>query len=236
MSKNGGIRLSEDLDFTGGADFTRETLYSLGEILVSTLNQKYGLIVKVTEPVKDNGNVDTWKVKIETRPEHNHLPAQRINIDICAIPSYEKRPMLLLNPYGVDMGTTGLIIQAQSKEEIYTDKIIAFALRPNRVKYRDLWDIIWLHQQACKPNLELIPKKLQDRNCNLNEFLTLFQDRRQLLKSTNNASLAFEQEMQRFLPKEQIAETMQQSHIWGFIIYLLEETNNQMSKIFNISP
>ncbi|MCE2991595.1 MAG: nucleotidyl transferase AbiEii/AbiGii toxin family protein, partial [Alphaproteobacteria bacterium] len=67
-------------------------------------------------------------VKIETRPEHNHLPAQRINIDICAIPSYEKRPMLLLNPYGVDMGTTGLVIQAESKEAIYTDKIIAFAL------------------------------------------------------------------------------------------------------------
>lgn len=230
----GGIRLSEDLDFTGGADFTRDTLYSLGDILVSTLNQKYGLIVKVTEPVKDSGNLDTWKVKIETRPEHHHLPAQRINIDICAIPSYEKRPMLLLNPYGVDMGTTGLIIQAQSKEEIYTDKIIAFALRPNRVKYRDLWDMIWLHQQACKPNLHLIPQKLQDRNCKLNEFFTLFNDRRQLLANSKNASIEFEKEMQRFLPISQVAESMQQSHIWNFILYLLEDISHQMLNIFNV--
>lgn len=30
-----------------------------------------------------------------------------------------KRPMILLNTYGVDMGTSGLIIQAQSREEVY---------------------------------------------------------------------------------------------------------------------
>jgi hypothetical protein len=38
---------------------------------------------------------------------------------------------MLINPYGVDMGTNGLIIQAQSREEIYTDKLLEFALRPN---------------------------------------------------------------------------------------------------------
>ena len=46
------------------------------------------------------------------------------------------------------MGTGGLIIQAESKEEIFADKLIAFALRPNRIKYRDLWDIVWLHQNT----------------------------------------------------------------------------------------
>ena len=72
--------------------------------------------------------------------------------------------MMLLNPYAVDMGTSGLIIQAQSREEIYADKLIAFAFRPNRIKYRDLWDISWLHSQAIKPRLELIPHKLKDQN------------------------------------------------------------------------
>ena len=69
--------------------------------------------------------------------------------------------MMLLNHYGVDMGTSGLIIQAQSREEIYTDKIIAFAFRPNRIKYRDLWDILWLHGQGLKPRFKLIPDKLE---------------------------------------------------------------------------
>ena len=103
------------------------------------------------------------KIKIETRPQQRHLPTQRINIDICAIPSYEKQPMVLLNPYGVDMGTNGLVIQAQSREEIYADKLLTFALRPNRLKHRDLWDIVWLHQQGLQPRFGLIANKLQDR-------------------------------------------------------------------------
>ncbi len=75
----------------------------MGKILIENLNDKYGLPVKVSEPIKDHTNVDTWKIKIETRPLQTHLPAQRINIGIRALPSYEKQPMMLLNPYGVDM-------------------------------------------------------------------------------------------------------------------------------------
>jgi predicted nucleotidyltransferase component of viral defense system len=169
----GGFRLSEDLDFTGGSNFMRSQLSTMAELLIESLFNKYGLLVVVSEPTQDKSNVDTWKIKIQTRPEQKHMPAQRINIDICAVPSYEIRPMLLINPYGVDMGTNGLVIQAQSREEIYADKLLAFALRPNRIKYRDLWDISWLHQQGIKPRLELIPNKLQDRNYTLENFMDL---------------------------------------------------------------
>jgi len=51
---------------------------------------------------------------------------------------------MLRNIYGIDMGTSGLILYAESMREILTDKMIAFALRPNRVNNRDLWDIVWL--------------------------------------------------------------------------------------------
>jgi len=91
----GGIRLSEDLDFTGGSNFTKNSLSTMGQALIENLNNKYGLSVKVTEPIQDKQNVDTWKIKIETKPEQKHLPRQRINIDICAIPSYEKLPMMI---------------------------------------------------------------------------------------------------------------------------------------------
>ena len=36
------------------------------------------------------------------------VPAQRINMDVCTIPSYQVRPMSLLNLYGVEMGVSGL--------------------------------------------------------------------------------------------------------------------------------
>lgn len=224
----GGVRLSEDLDFTGGSDFTRDGLSTMSHLLVENLNDKYGLLVKVGEPVKDKKNVDTWKIKVETRPRHKHLSAQRINIDICSVPSYEKRPMMLLNLYGVEMGTSGLIIQAQSREEIYADKLIAFGLRPNRLKYRDLWDIAWLHQQGLKPRIELIPNKLRDRNYTVGYFLRLFNNRKQLLIENGNIALEFKQEMHRFLSIEQIAEVIEKDNLWEFITYLIEDLGSQI--------
>lgn len=227
----GGMRLSEDLDFTGGSHFTRDSLATMGQVLIESLNTKYGLFVQVSEPVKDKNNVDTWKLKIETRPQYKHLPAQRINIDICAVPSYEKQPMMLLNPYGVDMGTSGLIIQAQSREEIYTDKLIAFALRPNRIKYRDIWDILWLHQQNIKPRFELIAKKLGDRGVSSKLFLKRFYDRGQSLSSDISISSEFNKEMLRFLPVEKVQKHMNKDNLWSFIIYLINDLDAKLRRI-----
>lgn len=218
----GGIRLSEDLDFTGGKDFSRKSLSKMGKCLIDNLNEKYSLKVTVSEPEKDVKNVDTWKIKIETRPKQRHLSAQRINIDICAVSSYEKQPMMLINPYGVDMGASGLIIQAQSREEIYTDKLLAFALRPNRIKYRDLWDIVWLHQQGLKPNFELIPKKLSDRAITQEYFSNLFEQRLNSLSQDNRLEMDFKKEMRRFLSLEQINKTIDQDSLWSFIIFLMK--------------
>ena len=93
----GSPRLSEDLDFTGGADFQKADLDGLGQTLVEKLGVRYGLPVKVSEPVKTGGNVSTWKLIVETRPQRRDLPSQRINIDICALPSHDRRPMVLRN-------------------------------------------------------------------------------------------------------------------------------------------
>ena len=229
----GGIRLSEDLDFTGGENFSRNSLSNMANILTTNLNEKYNLKVLVNSPVKDINNVDTWKIKIETRPKQKHLPTQRINIDICAIPSYEKQPMVLINPYNIDMGTSGLVIQAQSREEIYADKIIAFALRPNRLKHRDLWDMLWLHQQGIKPKLNLIPRKLQDRKTKAKQFLDLFDQRCKLLETDASLSIEFEKEMQRFLPSEQIKTMLEQNKLWSFIVYLIKDLKTQVCQNLN---
>jgi predicted nucleotidyltransferase component of viral defense system len=223
-----GVRLSEDLDFKRGIDFSRESLSAMGKELTSDLQEKYGLPVHVSEPTKDTKNVDTWKIKIETRPQQKSMPAQRINIDICALPSYEKRPMMLLNPYGVDMGTSGLIIQAQGREEIYADKLIAFALRSNRIKYRDLWDILWLHGQGLKPKFDLIPLKLNDRHYALGDFLKVFDERMSLLKDNHKMAIEFKQEMSRFLPEESLNKILGQDNLWSFIAYLMEDLGQQM--------
>jgi len=189
----------------------------LAAILVDRLEAKYGLHVTVGEPKKDTGNVDTWKMNIITRPEQKSLPSQRINIDICTLPSHDRRPMMLRNHYGVDMGTSGLIIQAQSREEILADKLVALALRTNRLKNRDLWDIVWLKQQGIDLPLDLIPKKILDRHLSTAEFLDLLNARKSQLQRDAVLRHDFIQEMRRFLSARIVAETIENEAFWTYL-------------------
>ncbi len=77
----GNNRLSEDLDFNGGADFTKNSLSELAQVLIKNLHEKYDLAIEVSEPLKENSNVDTWKIKVQTRPQQKNIPNQRINIE-----------------------------------------------------------------------------------------------------------------------------------------------------------
>ena len=213
----GSNRLSEDLDFTGGGGFSRETLADLGRVLVKRLNAKYNLQVQVSEPVRETTNVDTWKLKVVTQPQQNSLPVQRIHIDICAVPSYDRQPMLLRNHYGVDMGTSGLMIQAQSRGEILADKMVAFVLRPNRIKNRDLWDIGWLKQQNISLPLELLARKVADHRRNIDEFLVLLEERMQQLQTQPEVREGFIHEMRRFLPPQVISRTVENEEFWMYL-------------------
>ena len=217
----GSNRLSEDLDFTGGKGFKRETLAGLGAVLVERLQVKYNLKVEVSEPVRETGNVDTWKLKVITRPQQKNLPVQMIHIDICAIPSYDRQPMILRNHYGVEMGTSGLIIQAQSREEILADKMVAFALRPNRIKNRDLWDIGWLKQQNVTLPLELVVKKVADHRRNIEDFLKLLEERNRQLRDEPAIRKGFIHEMRRFLPPQVVSRTVENKEFWVYLTDLL---------------
>ncbi|WP_328983511.1 nucleotidyl transferase AbiEii/AbiGii toxin family protein [Thiorhodovibrio winogradskyi] len=219
----GSNRLSEDLDFTGGTEFNRAALASLGDVLVERLQAKYGLSVRVSEPVRDSGKVATWKMRVMTRPGRHDLPAQRINIDICAIPSHDRRPMLLRNPYGVDMGTSGLILQAESRDEILADKLIAFVLRPNRIKHRDLWDIGWLVQQGTELPLSLIPVKIKDHQRTTPDFLARLTERRRQLLEDPEIQAGFVREMARFLPQGMISKTLMQKAFWTWLTELIAD-------------
>lgn len=219
----GSARLSEDLDFTGGADFTRETLATFADTLVRTLEAKYSLAVRVSEPVKVSAGVDTWKLVVLTHPGRRDLPPQRIHIDVCAIPSHDRRPMMLRNIYGVDLGTSGLILYAQSREEILADKFISLTFRPNRLKNRDLWDIAWLKQQGVELPAALIPLKIADHRRTPADFATAIQGRLVALKTDPACRAAFVAEMQRFLPARLADETVAQEPYWTYLVNLLDE-------------
>jgi predicted nucleotidyltransferase component of viral defense system len=216
----GSARLSEDLDFAGGAAFDRTELSALGELLVRKIHDKYGLAVSVVGPQRESGDVDTWKIKVVTRPEQPHLPSQKINIDICAIESHDRKPAMIRNHYRTDFGTSGMLLNAESREEIFADKIIALGLRPKRVKYRDLWDIVWLVQQGIRADPALVARKLADRKVSSSDFGALVRGRKEILQTAYEEYLF---EMRRFLPKPLVSEMTSQGGYWAFLLSILQD-------------
>ena len=227
----GSARLSEDLNFTGGSHFKRNDLAGLARVLTERLQTRYGLAVSVSEPLKTGGQVSTWKLTIETRPGHKHLPAQRIHLDICAIPSHDPRPMMLRNLYGIDLGTSGLILQAQSRVEILADKVIALAFRENRIKNRDLWDIAWLSQQGIDLPARLIPLKVRDHQRDDAEFHALLKERLDAMKSRPEIREDFMKEMRRFLPAVTVRETIEAEPYWAYLIQVVEDLVRKSSSV-----
>ena len=218
----GSPRLSEDLDFAGGFGFRRSQLADLGRVLESTLMDKYGLPVRVSDPVREEGNVSTWKMRLTTRPAAKHLPAQRVHIAICAVRSHRPRPSLLRNHYGVDMGTDGLILQVESRDEILADKWVALAFRPNRVQYRDLWDILWLERQGGRLEPDLVLQKVRDRQHSRNAFADKLSRRLESLHDEVHER-SFRQEMNRFLPQSDVRDAVDHPDFWTLLLLSLEE-------------
>jgi predicted nucleotidyltransferase component of viral defense system len=212
-------RLSEDLDFAGGFDFSKNELAGLSQVLQDALLQKYEFFAEILEPVKEAGNTDTWKIKIITRPERPHLPAQRINIDVVMLPSHDRKPAMLKNHYGIESGTSGLILFAESREEILADKLIALANRPNRVKNRDLWDIFWLNAHNITLKKDLLEQKLADRRIPLAEFSGRYAQRIAEVESGQHAFLA---EMRRFLPPTVFSGGLTETVWWDCLVGLLK--------------
>jgi predicted nucleotidyltransferase component of viral defense system len=226
----GSPRLSEDLDFTGGTDFTPQRLSRLAPTLEKTMLDKYGLSVTVSEPVREGDNVSTWKVRLDTYPTQKHRPSQRIHVDICALNSYQTRPAFLRNDYGVDMGTRGLIVQAQSREEIFADKWVALAFRPNRVQYRDVWDILWLERQGIEAPMELLIRKLNDRHHEKYDFLHNLEQRLTSLAEDPAHRRAFTLEMNRFLGKTDLQEALNHPDFWNLLILTLQEQYTDIAR------
>ncbi|MBQ9207147.1 MAG: nucleotidyl transferase AbiEii/AbiGii toxin family protein [Treponema sp.] len=215
----GSVRLSEDLDFTGGFDFSKADMGELGAVIQKTIHEKYELPVTVTEPMKEGGNTETWKIKVITRPERPDFPAQKINIDICLLPSHDRKVSMLRNPYSIDMGTDGVLLYAESLAEILCDKLIAFARRPNRVKNRDLWDIHWITQKNVAVNKELLLQKLDDRKIAESEFRAQYQSR---LLEIKGGQKDFLFEMRRFLAPSAFSEQFTSEMWWEYLLNLLE--------------
>ncbi|WP_340677306.1 nucleotidyl transferase AbiEii/AbiGii toxin family protein [Paraglaciecola sp.] len=222
-------RLSEDLDFTAGADFKASSLAGMGDHLRDYLSKKYGLNVAVHEPTLSNTDTSTWKITIEKFPNRPDLPSQKMHIDICALPSFEREFRPAIDHYDIQSPIAGLPIPVQSKQEILADKMVAFAFRARRIKPRDVWDIAWLKQGGIEQNAKLIAQKLEVRNKTISEYVELTEKHAVMLKNDPTTKKDFEQEMSRFLPSDIAQNTLKNANFWPYVGQVVYEDVQQVN-------
>jgi len=145
----GSPRYSEDLDFAGGQNFSASNLGDLKECLVKALSKRYDIEAKVKEPkqltaAKGESLVVKWQISINTEPARPDLPAQRIKLEVAAVPAYSRELQVLkLNYPELPASYSDILIPCESLEEIMADKLESFICSP-QLRYRDIWDLFWL--------------------------------------------------------------------------------------------
>lgn len=104
-----------------------------------------------------------------------------------------------------------------SREEILADKVVALALRENRVNNRDLWDIAWLVQQGVELPLRLIPLKIRDHRRQKAAFIAALETRLAALRERPEMRADFMKEMRRFLPAAVVRDTIDKEPYWRYL-------------------
>lgn len=228
----GGLRFSEDLDFTGGADFSNHQLITIKHCLEKYLDERYGLAIEIKTPKDMSGKigdirVDVWQVAITTSPEKKDIPKQKIKIEIINIPSYSSEPRALIQNYDfLPSGYHDTLVMTESLDEIMADKLISLVNCTRYIRYRDIWDLRWLKQQGATLHIQFIKNKIDDykitdHNFKLQNFLNKLQD---IIFDKN-----FLKEMERFIPSDILSKTLKKEKFLHFlnteIKSLLDEVN-----------
>ncbi len=211
-------RLSEDLDFNGGHDFTPSSFDGLEFEIQKYIQNKYETEVWVNKPTEDKqGNTSSWKISIVKEANRPDLPRQKMHIDVCAIPSFdvEKRP--LINHYDIVVPTEGILIPVQSLKETLADKFIALAYRARRIKPRDIWDIVWIKQRGIDLSTDLINQKLAARNKQKEDFVKALNGQLTKLMQDEEVRDDFNMEMSRFIPNQIKERTIDNPEYWAYV-------------------
>ncbi|WP_333850771.1 nucleotidyl transferase AbiEii/AbiGii toxin family protein [Leclercia sp.] len=226
-------RFSEDLDFAGGADFCATDLAQMKNCIEKYLGERYGLEVSVKEPDELRAEpeyaeikVDKWQISVTTAPERKDLPRQRIKIEIANIPAYTHSYRQLVRNYTVlPDGYSDTLIRVQSLDEIMADKLVSLPATTRRIRYRDMWDLLWLKQQGAKMNVGLVSQKLKDYR--IENFAQLIQARIESLPAIV-AEGQFNNEMKRFIPSAVYETSLGRE---GFSLFLLDSLSDLLNQL-----
>lgn len=226
-------RLSEDLDFAGGSQFDRSDFVGLADQLQAHLRETLQTKVSVREPILDKNDTSTWKITIDKYPNKKAVRSQKMHIDICTYPAIAPTHRPVIDHYSMSSKIVGTPLKVESRDEILADKMVAFAYRQRRIKPRDVWDIVWLHQQKSKLDMGMLQKKLSLRSKPQEEFTELLNKHAILINTDANTRDDFYQEMRRFVPPNVGKRTLDNEAFWPYVGRVISEATRHIVSHFD---
>jgi len=170
-------------------------------------------------PDYDQINIDRWQITIETSPQQSHIARQRIKIEIANIEAYTRNTLPLGRNYFVlPDGYNDTLIYVETLEEVMADKLVAFPATQTHIRYRDMWDLVWLYQQGARINRSLLLNKIADYRVENYADKT-----REKLKSLDEIMRngVFHNEMRRFIPADIFERTLKSKKFNGYFLTTL---------------
>lgn len=165
---HGSPRLSEDLDFSGGARFSPSIFHGFESVLAEIVQRRYGLRTFLKPPSAKQQNMRMpvcrlW-IAVETHPGRPDIPRQRVKIEVdhSVCTSVEiTEPNLNYAHLGPEYQACAL--RTVRLESVMADKLVALPMSVatrNNPRFRDIWDIRWLATfRGCRPTRELVAAK-----------------------------------------------------------------------------
>ena len=211
---HGGNRLSEDLDFVAGVNFSTSDLKEIKPCIEKFIARKYGLTANVNEPsetaVRDATHqklkVNRWRISIATNPDRKDLPHQRLKLEIANVPAYTREVVALKKHYDfLPDGYSDTLIVAETLNEVVADKLVSLPATTQYVRFRDIWDLCWLVRHGATVDCELVAAKVADYQVNDYESL-LNKTIEQLANHIHGKP--FIEEMRSLLPTDEFIRTL----------------------------
>lgn len=231
---HGSNRYSEDLDFTGGENFTSDQLQLLKEAIEKNVTDIYDLETSVKEPKSmrqemENGRivVDKWQIKILTNPGDRSIPKQHIKLEVANVPSHTRKLKRLKHNYPfLPDGIQDVMIPTETTDEILADKVIAFGGR-NYIKPRDIWDLLYLTQQSAELDIDMVKTKIAEYK--IADYHKKYREYLGELDGFIHGG-SFHAEMARFIDQDRARKTIDNPQ---FLDYISDEVGQFLRKTLN---
>lgn len=192
-----GVRYSEDLDFV----VKSKNVWPLDRMSLEL--KSLALQIRKNLPFVTDASV---KVQKETGFFKRYSlvlradflgSVDRTNIEIANVVSYQHQAIIVRHP-AIALSPAVVV---ESKKEILSDKIVAFAAR-DYIKGRDIWDIYFLTNTlkvyVDEEVLDMVKKKIWDYGIDPNQLAAVLKERLALFE--RSGVILLHEEMDRFLP------------------------------------